>query len=200
MSIIFSIPHLLICNIFSINCKILLSNLMKSVLTDFRRANRDPSKENWEANGTAPRDPEKLARFKNGFVNLALPLFAFSEPLAARWHSFRGRNWTLWDRIELDNGIASLKNMFEYFKTKYNVEVEVISQDVCMLFASWNSPATIEQRLHLSIEDLVRLVSKKAIESHVRALVLDIDYKKEADEENDELTGMPYVRYQLLPN
>jgi ubiquitin-activating enzyme E1 len=53
-----------------------------------------------------------------------------------------------------------------------------------------------DERLRLAISELVALVVNKPIQSHVRALVLEIFCNDDQGEDID----VPYIRYQLPPN
>jgi ubiquitin-activating enzyme E1 len=161
----------------------------------FRRADRDPSKEVWGPQGAPALDAKKLERFKNGFVNLALPLFAFSEPLAAKRQNFQGREWTLWDRFEINEDMT-LKQLLDHFKNKYNLEVTSVTEGVRCFYSSFFKQPKKEEQMRLLISELESHVSGKPIESHVRALVLEMC----CNDDQGEDIEVPYIRYQLPPN
>ncbi|XP_046406056.1 ubiquitin-like modifier-activating enzyme 1 [Ischnura elegans] len=137
---------------------------------------------------------KKLEYYKNGFVNLALPFFGFSEPLPAPKQKFYDFEWTLWDRFEVQ-GEMTLQQFIEHFKNEYKLEITMLSQGVCMLYSFFMPPAKRNERMQLSMQEVVKKVSKKKIEPHVKALVFELCCN-DADGEDVEV---PYVRY-LLPN
>ncbi|XP_067683201.1 ubiquitin-like modifier-activating enzyme 1 [Haliotis asinina] len=130
--------------------------------------------------------------FKNGFANLALPFFAFSEPILAPKNKYYDVEFTLWDRFEVQ-GEMTLKEFLAYFQEKHKLEITMLSQGVCMLYSFFMQPAKREERLNLPISEVVKKVSKKKIPPHVRALVLEICCN---DEEGEDVE-VPYVKYNL---
>ncbi|KAL1141009.1 hypothetical protein AAG570_000935 [Ranatra chinensis] len=133
-----------------------------------------------------------LDLFKNGFVNLALPFFGFSEPIAAPKLKYYENEWTLWDRFEVA-GEMTLKEFIDYFKEKHGLEITMLSQGVCMLYSFFMLPSKLQDRLNLPMSDVVRRVSKKKIEPHVKALVFELCCN---DMEGNDVE-VPYVRYTL---
>uniref|UniRef100_A0A8C5BVG7 Ubiquitin-like modifier activating enzyme 1 n=1 Tax=Gadus morhua TaxID=8049 RepID=A0A8C5BVG7_GADMO len=121
----------------------------------------------------------KLESFKNGFMNLALPFFAFSEPIAAPSHKYYEIDWTLWDRFEVKgiqpNGEEmTLRQFIDYFKVlsprlttslscfvlrcvtlplcvqnEHKLEITMLSQGVSMLYSFFMPAAKLRERLEL---------------------------------------------------
>ncbi|RXG67118.1 Ubiquitin-like modifier-activating enzyme 1 [Armadillidium vulgare] len=131
-------------------------------------------------------------KFKNGFVNLALPFIGFSEPIPAPVNKYYDNEWTLWDRFEVD-GEMTLQEFINFFEEKHNLEITMLSQGVSMLYSFFMPPAKRNERMSLPLSEVVKKVSKRKLESHVRALVLELC----ANDKDGEDVEVPYVKYNL---
>lgn len=67
-------------------------------------------------------------------MNLALPFFGFSEPIATPTHKYGETEWTLWDRFEFQND-PSLQEIVNWFQENHKLEVSMVSQGVSMLWS-----------------------------------------------------------------
>ncbi|EPY75682.1 ubiquitin-like modifier-activating enzyme 1 Y-like protein [Camelus ferus] len=140
----------------------------------------------------------QLDSYKNGFLNLALPFFGFSEPLAAPRHQYYNQEWTLWDRFEVQglqpNGEEmTLKQFLDYFKIEHKLEITMLSQGVSMLYSFFMPAAKLKERLDQPMTEIVSRVSKRKLGRHVRALVLELC----CNDESGEDVEVPYVRYTI---
>ncbi|KAK7576286.1 hypothetical protein V9T40_012572 [Parthenolecanium corni] len=133
-----------------------------------------------------------VAVYKNGFVNLALPFFGFSEPIKAPTQKYYDKEWTLWDRFEVE-GELTLKEFLDYFETKHELKITMLSQGVSMLYSFFMPKTKLQERLDLPLSEVVRKVSKKKLEPHVRALVFEIC----CNDKDGEDVEVPYVKYNL---
>lgn len=78
---------------------------------------------------------KKLEDYKNGFVNLALPFFGFSEPIEAKKFKYGSEEWTLWDRFEFED--PTLKEVIDWFQRNHSLDISMVSQGVSMLWSSF---------------------------------------------------------------
>ncbi|TPX30935.1 hypothetical protein SmJEL517_g05591 [Synchytrium microbalum] len=137
---------------------------------------------------------EKLEDYKNGFINLALPFFGFSEPIAAPSQSYHDIKWTLWDRFDLD-GDLTLQQVIDTFKQKHELEITMLSCGVSMLYSFFMPAKKKEERLASKISKLVETISKKPVPPHVRSLILEVC----VNDRDGEDVEVPYVKLNIRP-
>lgn len=93
-----------------------------------------------------------VEQYKNGFVNLALPFFGFSEPIVSPKGKYQGPNGEvtidkLWDRFETED--VPLQQFLKDFKAK-GLEITMISSGVSLLYASFYAASKNKDRLPLT--------------------------------------------------
>lgn len=133
-----------------------------------------------------------MERFKNSFFNLALPLFTFSDPIKAAKQKYYDTEWTSWDRFEV-TGEMTLAEFIAHFKEKHRLDITMLSQGVSMLYSFFMPKPKYQERMNLPMSEVVKKVSRKKVESHVRALVFEIC----CNDDDGEDVEVPYVRYTL---
>ena len=94
---------------------------------------------------------DDIEQYKNGFVNLALPFFGFSEPIASPKGEYQGSTGKikidkLWDRFEVEN--VTLRQFLDDFKEK-GLDVTMMSSGVSLLYASFYPPKKLADRMDL---------------------------------------------------
>jgi ubiquitin-activating enzyme E1 len=107
-----------------------------------------------------------LARYKNGFMNLALPFFAQIEPVAPATNELReGSTWTVWDSIDVEGG-QTLRELIEWIEENQSVEVSMVSAGAAMLYTTFT--AAHKARLAMTIEAIYQQVvlKDKPLPSH----------------------------------
>ena len=92
-----------------------------------------------------------VEQYKNGFVNLALPFFGFSEPIESPKGKYLGKQGEvtidkLWDRFEIKN--ITLKELIDHFEEK-GLNIMMLSSGVSLLYASFYPPSKLKDRYPL---------------------------------------------------
>jgi ubiquitin-activating enzyme E1 len=135
-----------------------------------------------------------LARYKNGFMNLALPFFAQIEPVAPVTNELReGSTWTAWDSIDVEGG-QTLRELIEWIEENQSVEVSMVSAGAAMLYTTFT--AAHKARLSMTLEAIYQQVvlKDKPLPATLRFIVLDVTGDRTEDSEEVEL---PPVRYAV---
>ncbi|KAF2149040.1 putative poly(A)+ RNA transport protein [Myriangium duriaei CBS 260.36] len=138
---------------------------------------------------------DDIEQYKNGFVNLALPFFGFSEPIASPKGKYQGPNGDvvidkLWDRFETED--VTLQQLLDDFEAK-GLTITMASSGVSLLYASFYPPSKLKDRLPLKLSELVETISKKPIPEHQKNVIFEIT----AEDATEEDVEVPYVMVKL---
>ncbi|OHF01457.1 ubiquitin-activating enzyme E1 [Colletotrichum orchidophilum] len=138
---------------------------------------------------------QDLEQYKNGFINLALPFFGFSEPIGSPKVEFKGPNGIvkldkIWDRFEVND--ITLKELLEHFE-KQGLTISMLSSGVSLLYASFFPPAKLKDRQNLKLSQLVETVSKKPVPAHQKEVIFEMV----AEDVDGEDVEVPYIKMKM---
>jgi len=114
----------------------------------------------------------EIEDYKNGFVNLALPFFGFSEPIAAPKFKYLSTEFTLWDRFEINRDLT-LSEFLQHFKD-LGLDVIMVSVGVSMLYTSFMKKEQKADRLAMKFSEVVATVSKNPAQKEAKEFTAEI--------------------------
>ena len=137
-----------------------------------------------------------LEQYKNGFVNLALPFFGFSEPIASPKGTYQGKTGEmtidkLWDRFEVED--ITLTEFLKHFED-LGLSVTMVSSGVSLLYASFYPQSKLKDRMPLTMSKLLETISRKPIPAHQKNIIFEIT----AEDSTEEDVEIPYVILSLI--
>ncbi|KAI6247463.1 Ubiquitin-activating enzyme E1 1 [Erysiphe necator] len=136
-----------------------------------------------------------IEQYKNGFVNLALPFFGFSEPVASPKSVYKSRDGDvtidkIWDRFEIDD--ITLQELIKYMDQK-GLQVSMLSSGVSLLYASFLPPKKLEDRYQLKLSELVTQISKKPIPAHQKSIIFEVVVEDQSGEDVE----VPFITVKM---
>eukprot|EP00388_Colpodella_angusta_P007581 GDKJ01021329.1.p1 GENE.GDKJ01021329.1~~GDKJ01021329.1.p1 ORF type:complete len:1075 (-),score=296.33 GDKJ01021329.1:141-3365(-) len=109
----------------------------------------------------------KIESFRNGFVNLGIPIWLLSEPLPPIKHldkdfdpllnapvKARPSGFTAWDVIELTIPNGTIKQVCEAIQEKLNVEVTMVASGKFSMYNTFIPSATMKSRYERPVKDV----------------------------------------------
>ena len=137
----------------------------------------------------------EIENVKNGFINLALPLFLFSEPTEANKIKSKDydpismcsvksipEGYTIYDKTLVDIGSITFQQLFDHLEKEYSVEVSLASAGNYALYNAYLPGNKHKARLQQKVEDVYNQVSeeklppgRKYIQLEIGGCVKDVD-------------------------
>lgn len=128
---------------------------------------------------------DDIEQYKNGFINLALPFFGFSEPIASPKSTYKSKTGDvaidkLWDRFDVQD--ITLQELIDFFEEK-GLNITMLSSGVSLLYASFFGPAKLKDRYAMKLSELVEHISKKPIPDHQKAVIFEVCVEDQTGED-----------------
>ncbi|XP_071350333.1 ubiquitin-like modifier-activating enzyme 1 [Trachinotus anak] len=135
---------------------------------------------------------QNISSYRTAYINLAVQYFVLSQPCRPPHFEVAGEKYSVWDDFHVegrrsDQQEMTLGDLLQFIKEKYNLTVSSLFYGTAILYSGQ------EERLQLSVSDVVRRVTKADIPPHKKMLELIPSFA-----EDEDCESVPPIRYLLL--
>lgn len=143
----------------------------------------------------------KIELMRDGFINLGMNIYLMTEPgpkiqmkdkemdpILLSATKVIPPGWSVWDKIEINQSMT-VKDLIEYYNTKYNVDVSIIAYKNISLYIQYTDNAKV--KLNKKLEDLYREFVKK--EPAQNFIILEVS----CDTKEGDLALLPILKYRF---
>jgi ubiquitin-activating enzyme E1 len=131
----------------------------------------------------------KIGDYSNTFANLALPFFAFSEPMPVAKSKIGELEFSIWDTFVFDD--QPLNNIIDQIKEKIgdrDLEIFTVSVGNLSIIGATMNEQKKNERLNRKVGDLYKSISKNDFD--VKSVVLSISF--DTEEDSDPISCVVY--------
>lgn len=153
----------------------------------------------------------EIESVKNGFINLALPLFLFSEPTEVNKIKSKDydpismcqvksipEGYTIFDKTLVDVGPLTFQELFDYMEKNHGIEITLVSSGNYALYNGYLPGGKHKARLSRRVEDVYREVHGEALPKGRYYLQLELGGSVKGEDDVD--FQMPTTKYVFEKN
>jgi len=136
----------------------------------------------------------EIERYRDTFVNLALPFISFSDPIAAPVTEINGKKYTLWDTIKVEKD-KTLRAFVDELSNIFGKKVDSVFYGDSIVYASYlGSFDNNSKKLDTMMSVLLAENDPKINLHDYQNIGIDLEYDDEdGDDEEVELPNVNYL-------
>ena len=152
---------------------------------------------------------DQVDKFKNSFINLAIPQFVMSQPDQPRRNESKDydpimcgpvkcipEGYTCYEKVVINAGSLSLQALIEWFDTNLGLEITMITTGNIALYNSYLPGNKHKSRLPMKVEDIFREMSDLGLPGGRYYLILEVGGSIKDTEEDFQI---PPIKYCFKP-